>query len=76
MEYPKKTTDFPQVTEKLYHIIYWVYLAWPGFDLTTLVVIDRLMSNSLLGVVVGGFLHGKMFQPYPLYLILLVAIKT
>jgi F0F1-type ATP synthase assembly protein I len=39
-------------------------------------VIDRLMSNSLLGVVVGGFLDGKMFQPYPLYLILLVAIKT
>jgi F0F1-type ATP synthase assembly protein I len=34
------------------------------------------MSNSLLGVVVGGYLHGKMFKTNPLYPILLVAIKT
>jgi hypothetical protein len=33
--HPQKTTNLPQVTEKLYR----VHLAWAGFELTTLVVI-------------------------------------
>jgi hypothetical protein len=35
-EYSEKTTNLSQVTDKLYHI----HLAWTGFELTTLVVID------------------------------------
>jgi hypothetical protein len=39
-EYPEKTTNLSQVTDKPYHImLYWIHFTWMGFKLTTLVVI-------------------------------------
>jgi hypothetical protein len=40
-QYQEKTTDLPQVTDTLYHImLYSIYITIAGFELTTLVVIS------------------------------------
>ena len=43
-EYPEKTTDLSQVTDKLDHIM--LYTSPTGFELTTLVVIDSDYTGS------------------------------
>ena len=44
-EYPEKTTDFSQVTDKFYHIT--LYSSpWSGFELTTSVVIGTDNTGS------------------------------
>ena len=48
-EYSEKTTDLSHVAENCYHIMmYRVHLAWAGFELTTLVVLDTDFTGSCI----------------------------
>jgi hypothetical protein len=63
-EYTEKTIDLPQVTDKLYHVMWYrVQLPWAGFELTTVVVI----CTDCIGNYKSKY-HTIMATSVPLYI--------